>query len=140
LSKEESNAVITGTTHDVYIYLLRANKPVGIREVQKALRLSSPSVAAYHLNKLVNAEFINHKNGDYVINKVILKNSVKINRLLIPRHFFYAFFAITALIIELSFFRPVNVTPLYFFSTMVTTACALIYCYEMVKTLLGNTP
>ncbi len=46
-------AELKGKTLLVYMYLLRSNDPdVGVREVQRSLGFSSPSVSSYHLNKL----------------------------------------------------------------------------------------
>ena len=140
LSKAESATVIKGTTEEVYLFVLKANKPVGIREIQRSLNLSSPSVARYHISKLVDAGLLKQENGSYVVDKILLKHTVKINRFLIPRHLFYAFFAITALIIELSFLRPTTVTSIYFFAVMITATFALIHCYETVKTWTSDCP
>ncbi len=46
--------VIKGTTLDVYFYLLRKKSAAGVREIQRNLNLSSPSISSYHLNKLAN--------------------------------------------------------------------------------------
>ena len=45
-------SVIKGTTLDVYFYLLRKKDAAGVREIQRSLDLSSPSVSSYHLEKL----------------------------------------------------------------------------------------
>ena len=37
----------------MYLYLLRHGRAMGVREIQKALDFSSPSVAFHHLDKLV---------------------------------------------------------------------------------------
>jgi hypothetical protein len=48
------------------------------REVQRALNLSTPSLAAYHLAKLEDAGLIKKEKGTYVINKVVLEDYIKI--------------------------------------------------------------
>lgn len=45
---------LTGTTLKVYRLLYKEGKPLGLFEVQKMVGLSSPSVARYHLDKLLN--------------------------------------------------------------------------------------
>lgn len=45
-------------TRKIYIILLRKEK-VGVREIQRKLKLSSPSVASYHLTKLLELEIVN---------------------------------------------------------------------------------
>jgi len=54
LSEDEVIAAeLKGKTLLVYMYLLRSTEPtVGVREVQRSLGFSSPSVSSYHLNKL----------------------------------------------------------------------------------------
>ncbi|MFW9994655.1 MAG: winged helix-turn-helix domain-containing protein [Candidatus Odinarchaeota archaeon] len=50
-------------TANVYIYLRNQKKPVGVREVQRALAISSPSTVHWHLNKLLNNGIINQLQG-----------------------------------------------------------------------------
>jgi predicted DNA-binding transcriptional regulator len=44
-TRDESSDVLKGTALDIYRLLLRSRKSLGIREIQRALKLSSPSVA-----------------------------------------------------------------------------------------------
>ena len=46
------DALIHGTTLRVYKHLLKTSESIGVRELQRSLDFSSPSVAAHHLNKL----------------------------------------------------------------------------------------
>ena len=59
MSHDDTEALLKGTTWKVYKYVLE-NGPTGIREIQKSLRLSTPSLVLYHLNKL-EQEGINKK-------------------------------------------------------------------------------
>jgi DNA-binding transcriptional ArsR family regulator len=119
--------------------LLKSNKPVGTRELQRALNLSSPSVATYHLSKLEDAGILKRQGGGFTVSKYLLENSVKVNRFLIPRYFFYAIFAITVLAVELTLMRPTLLTREYLFSVLATGILALFCSYETVKTWLrGN--
>ncbi|MEM4346579.1 MAG: helix-turn-helix domain-containing protein, partial [Candidatus Caldarchaeum sp.] len=45
-------AELRGRSLDVFLYVMRAGRPVGVRDVQRGLGLSSPSVAYHHLEKL----------------------------------------------------------------------------------------
>lgn len=49
---DEAQDKLKGTTLEVYRFLLKSNKPVGAREIQRNLKLSTPSLAVYHLSKL----------------------------------------------------------------------------------------
>jgi DNA-binding transcriptional ArsR family regulator len=139
LVADESREVLRGTTLEVYRFLLKSNKPVGTRELQRALNLSSPSVATYHLSKLEDAGILKREGGGFTVSKYLLENSVKVNRFLIPRYFFYAIFAITVLAVELTLMRPTLLTREYLFSVLATGILALFCSYETVKTWLrGN--
>ena len=54
----EGGSRIHGTTWDVYLCLLTSKKPIGARDVWRKLHLSSPSLAQYHVNKLLNLKLI----------------------------------------------------------------------------------
>jgi hypothetical protein len=129
----EAEDVLRGTTLEVYRFLLKSNKPVGAREVQRTLHLSTPSLATYHLSKLEETGFVRKEKGEFVVNKVILEDCIRFGRFLIPRYFFYSVFAVLALIIELTLFKPAVVTSQYFFAVFVTLVCAFIFCFETAK-------
>ncbi len=99
-SKSESE--IHGTTLRVYWYLFRNAKPVGVRETQRALSMSSPSTALYHLEKLRELG-VTEKDagGEYFLKEQVqvgtLKMFLKVGHLILPRYLFYAIFLTTAL-------------------------------------------
>jgi DNA-binding transcriptional ArsR family regulator len=93
---------LRGKTLQVYIYLLRAGRPVGVRELQRALGFSSPSVAHHHLEKLREMGLVSRDEGNrYLVQEKvdigILKMFVLVRGRLIPRMVFYAVF-ITSLL------------------------------------------
>lgn len=53
-----SQSSVTGTTRRVYLYILSSRTPVGVRDVWRGLDLSSPSLAQYHINKLLELKLI----------------------------------------------------------------------------------
>ena len=128
-----NSKLLKGTTLDIYSLLLRADEPLGIREVQRTLNLSSPSVAQYHLSKLESIGLAKHESGNYVVGKIQLENFIKIHRLLVPRYFFYSVFATTILVIELAYLKPTVITREYFFFTIATLLLALAFCYETAR-------
>ena len=139
LPDDDPKEVLRGTTLEVYRFLLKSNKPVGTRELQRALNLSSPSVATYHLSKLEDAGLLKREGGGFTVSKFLLENSVKLNRFLIPRFLFYAIFAVAALALELTLMKPAQLTREYVFSVLVTGILALFCTYETIKTWLrGN--
>ena len=133
MTTEDARDALRGTTLEIYRFLVKTNKHVGIREVQRALNLSSPSVVAYHFSKLEEAGLVKREKGDYVVSKVILNHSIRISRFIIPRHLFYSAFAIAVLLIELTILKPNSINREYFFSTVATLIFAIVFCYETVK-------
>jgi DNA-binding transcriptional ArsR family regulator len=136
LADKESADILKGTALDIYRLMLRARKPLGIREIQRALNISSPSVAQHHLSKLERTGLVKREMGNYVINKVLLENCIKISRFIVPRYLFYSIFALTVLLIELTFLRPNVLHQIYFFSVIATIIFLLIFCYETARVWL----
>jgi DNA-binding transcriptional ArsR family regulator len=92
---------IHGTTLRVYWYLFRNAKPVGVRETQRALSMSSPSTALYHLEKLRELGVTEKDEiGQYFLKEQVqvgtLRMFLRIGRLILPRYLFYAIFLTTA--------------------------------------------
>jgi len=133
MSSEDVEDVLRGLTLKVYRYVLKNNKETGIREVQRALKLSSPTLAVYHLEKLEQAGLIKKGVTGYIVDRVYLRNLVRLRRLLVPRYFFYALFFTLAVVVELLFLRPVVFSREYAFAFIVTCAAAVSYVYETVK-------
>jgi hypothetical protein len=133
LYKDERANVLYGTTIDVYRLVLKIGKPLGIREVQRLLELSSPSVAQYHLTKLERAGLIRKVGGNYVCNKLFLENYIRISHTLLPKYLFYTVFALSVLFTELLFLRPIYVNREYLFLVLITIVFSMIFCYETAK-------
>jgi hypothetical protein len=129
----EQKDVLRGLTLKVYRFILKNDRPVGIREVQRALHLSSPTLALYHINKLEEAGLVKKELGGYVADKVILENLVRLRRVLIPRNFFYSVFLITSLVMLAVFLRPPTLTREYVFSLGVITVATAATVYETIK-------
>jgi hypothetical protein len=109
-------SVIKGTTLDVYFYLLRKKDAAGVREVQRNLNLSSPSVSSYHLEKLESLRVITkNRLGNYEILKKIdigsLRQFVMVGNYTLPRFLFYATFISLLFVGYLIFFLtfPISV-------------------------------
>ena len=132
-SASDSKDVLRGLTLKVYRFILRQNKPVGIREVQRALDLSSPTLALYHINKLEEAGLIKKELDGYVVDRVVLENLVRLRKFLIPRTFFYTVFFATSLVFLVFFLRPVILSREYIFSLGVVIIATATSAYETLK-------
>lgn len=130
---DESKEVLKGTTLEVYRFLLKSRKPVGTRELQRAMKFSSSSVATYHLAKLEDAGLLKKETGGFTVSKYLLENSIKISRFLVPRYFFYTVFAVAVLVIELTVLRPAALYQAYVFSLVATSVMVAFLSYETVK-------
>lgn len=102
LDREKIASELKGTTLRVYWYALKKNQ-VGVREVQRALTLSSPSVALHHIDKLVRMNLLLREAGGtyHVTEKVevdIVKQFVRLGGVMVPRFLFYAGYFTTILV------------------------------------------
>lgn len=101
-----------GKTLQVYWYLLGSpSSKVGVREIQRSLGFSSPSVAFYHLDKLQSLGLVEKTlTGEYVLTKEVnvgvLRFFTKLGHFLVPRYLFYSVWFSTMLIAYLILYKP----------------------------------
>jgi hypothetical protein len=86
---------IYGKTWDVYLCILTSSAPIGVRDIWRALGFSSPSLAQYHVNKLLDLKLIETTTGGkYVTNDEerleALRSFLMLRGMLIPRMVVYA--------------------------------------------------
>jgi DNA-binding transcriptional ArsR family regulator len=97
--EEEFDYKLRGKAWKVYWLLLKNGQPMSVREVERALGFSSPSVAQHHLEQLRQLGLVRKEKigGNYnLVSKVkigVLRHFVKLGRLMFPRYFFYALFS-----------------------------------------------
>ncbi len=95
--ENEIESELRGNTLRVYWYMLSQNESVGVREVQRATGMSSPSVASHHLSKLVSMEIVEKlPDNSYKVSQVVkvgvLKNFINFRGRFLPRYVFVAIF------------------------------------------------
>jgi len=99
--KTKFEYALRGKAWQVYWLLLKSAHPISVREAQRALHFSSPSVASHHLEQLRELGLVQKEDvgGHYfLVNDVkigVLRHFVKLGKLLFPRYFFYAVFSTT---------------------------------------------
>ena len=128
---------LKGKTLLVYMYILRANQPdVGVREVQRALNFSSPSVSAYHLNKLKDLGLVESIRGDYsLIREVkvgVLRQFDTLGGIMLPRYLFYAVLMTTMLVTYVLQF-PMEPTRQNITTLIMGAVPVIILWYETVR-------
>ncbi len=133
LSDKESSDVLKGTALDIYRFMLKANKPIGVRELARALKLSSPSVAQHHLIRLESLGLVKRECGNYVVNRIALDNCIRISHFLIPRYFFYLLFAVVILAAELTTLKPLVIDQFYLVAVIASIIVVAIFSYEAIK-------
>ncbi|MDI9643908.1 MAG: helix-turn-helix domain-containing protein [Candidatus Verstraetearchaeota archaeon] len=137
---DRARAELKGTTLRVYWVLLRhGERGIGPREVMRELGLSSPSVAAYHIEKLRGMGLVEKtEEGSYApaknVSVEILSDFVRFMGMMIPRYFFYSVLFTTMLLTYIAIY-PIRLDS----QTLVTlvfglTAC-LIFWVETLRAL-----
>jgi hypothetical protein len=94
MPKAGNPSSIKGNTLRVYLYLLHAGE-CELRDVQRALGFTTPSLASYHLGKLISAGYASQtSHGQYLVVKdstsEILEGYVKLGTRVVPQLFFFA--------------------------------------------------
>ena len=116
--QEEKEKIIEselkGLTLRIYWHILGLNKKetIGVRSIQRALSLSSPSVASHHLEKLRTLGLLEKDaTGEYrLVGQVkvgVLQNFVGFLGVLLPRYLFYSAM-FTAMLILYPIIYPPN--------------------------------
>jgi len=102
MTAHEGSQDLEGTALRVYVFLLRRG-PAGPREVTKALGLSSPSLAYYHLKRLEELGLVRKlSDGRYEVSKLTsVRDHFFLGRWLVPRFLTYSAFFIGLLAVEL---------------------------------------
>jgi len=129
---------LRGKAWKVYWLLLKNGRPMSVREVQRVLHFSSPSVANHHLEQLRELGLVEKQDIGghyYLVNQVkigVLRHFVKLGRLLFPRYFFYAVFSTTLLITYLLFLMQ-GFTRENLFILSFGTIVSAIFWYEALR-------
>jgi predicted DNA-binding transcriptional regulator len=125
---------LRGKTLKIYLYMLRQGKPVGVREVQRELGLSSPSIVFHHLEKLMRLKVVEQDQMDnYIIAKKvdpgILQAFVNVGRFSVPRVGFYAAFFTTVALAYVAY----NLGGLDVYALVGTVGASLVFWYELFR-------
>jgi hypothetical protein len=131
------DAELKGNTLRVYVYALKKRK-VGVREVQRALLMSNPSLAQYHLNKLRELGLVSENNGEYEVAgevKVdVMRDFLRLGTLIVPRFIFYAvIFTVFAVYLTFAGSPYYSLVPVLAWFTVVLAAAAAAFWYEAAR-------
>jgi hypothetical protein len=136
-NRDPNARAIRGNTVRVYLFVLR-NGPCELRDVQRALKLSTPSLAFYHLSKLVESGNVKRTDdGRYVvvtdISADLLDGYVKFGRQIVPQLLILTlvFTAILGYYAYLVWTRPLDWDD---YVTVVYSLSIIVLWYETIKT------
>ena len=124
---------LKGKTLLVYWYLLESSThSAGVREVQRALKFSSPSIAVHHLQKLQDLGLVEKKGtGEYVLEEMvkvgILRLFTRIGGFMVPRYLFYSVLFTTMLAMYLALSIIGQITPSFYAVTFGLIAMVIFW-------------
>jgi DNA-binding transcriptional ArsR family regulator len=126
---------IRGNTLKVYLYLLK-HCPCELRDIQRGVGLSTPSLASYHLRKLSEAGIVTQNEyGAYSAVKEssekVLEGYAKVGKAIVPQFFFFSLlFTILTVFFSLSALSSSGFTP---FLVAVGLAMVVVFWYETLR-------
>jgi len=128
---------LRGTTLRVYWEVFRSSRPIGVREMQRLIRFSSPSTALYHLEKLRELGVVRKdEQGRYQVVEQIKPNQfrsfLRIGRIILPRFVFYVVFFVAALIMYLVQSLSTGTAP-DLMALILGSSASLVCLYEAVR-------
>ena len=131
---------LTSTLFTTYVFLVKAGKPVGPRDLMRGANLSSPSVAYRNLQKLVDLGLVvKDEYGNYVVKeKMGLKGYVWVGTRLIPSFSVFGFIFLGVLAFEIAVLIPHLIigSPIeesFWLLTIVTIVAAAIFLIEALR-------
>lgn len=140
--KTADSGSLNGTTRRVYRYIYR-HGPTRLHDVQRELKLSSSSVADYHVQKLLKLGLIRVDQGQdgvagYVAEKAVFEAMLRIRRTVIPLWTTATAFFAAAFVVLVTILRPSEITSGYLFSLVVAAVALSISVYESFNSLSGS--
>jgi hypothetical protein len=128
------------TLFRTYVFLVKAGKPVGPRDLMRGANLSSPSVAYRNLQKLTDLGLVaKDEYGNYIVKeKVHLKGYIWVGKTLMPSFAVYGFVFLGILLFEIGVLIPhllrhAPIQESFWFFTAVTIVAAVLFLVEALR-------
>lgn len=126
---------LAGTSLRVYRYIFK-HGPTRLSDIQRDLKMSSSSVAEYHLQKLVRLGLIHEGDDGYVADRLVFENMVRFRRTVIPLWAAFSAFLTTSLLFLITLLRPPTLTSSSYVFSLITIALSLLVSlYQTLSTL-----
>ena len=136
VADEELNSTLFHT----YVFLVKAGKPVGPRDLMRGANLSSPSVAYRNLQRLIDLSLVaKDEYGNYVAKKRVgVKGHVWVGKLLVPRFAVFGVIFVGVLIAEIAILIPhlllgSPIQESFWLLTLVTIVSAAVFLAEAAR-------
>lgn len=120
-----------------YVYLVKAGKPIGPREVMRGANLTSPSVAYRNLQKLIDLGLVikDEYSNYFVKEKVGLKGHMWLGKTIVPRFIVFGLIFVGVLVAEVVILLPhllfaTSVEGSFWLLTVLTVITAVIFLVE----------
>lgn len=133
LDVETIDKLLKGRTMSVYA-LLVSQGAMGVRDVQRTLGFSSPSLALHHLTKLLELELVSKdEHGVYEVTRTVRVGSlslfVKLGSRLLPRFLFLVTFVAAMMAFYLAAFAswPPSGSDIMFLALGLVTVIVVLY-------------
>lgn len=128
---------LKGNTLLIYWYMIRKSRPHGAREIQRAVGLSSSSLALHHLNKLIELGLVaTDRYGRYFVSQRIAPGMMSLfvgtGRFFIPRFVLYAIF-FTAIFVSSAYVFIPRIDSPSVLLLFVSVVAGLIFWYEGLR-------
>jgi len=131
---------ISGKRLRIYLELLRSDKPLGVREIQRRLGISTPSLVRYHLEYLEKAGMVT-KNDEGKYYPIKRKDSIVslftvIGGSVIPITVFFSVFTISFAALMLALFWPPSLAEMSLAIVCITSGLYMGYeSYRLISIL-----
>lgn len=134
LDAKQIEAQLKGKALHIYWFMLSRGDSLGVREIQRSLGFSSPSIAFHHLEKLKGLGIVQQDGyGRYFLTQHVevgvLQAFTKVGRIMLPRFTFYAVFFTTLLTLYLLLFAAA----LNLYAVTFALAGTLFSWYETIR-------
>lgn len=130
---------LNGTTRRVYRYIYKRG-PARPHDIQRDLGLSTPSLADYHVQKLLRMKLIREERaGDgsvgYSAEEAVFEAMIRVRRTVIPLRATASVFFAVALALLLTLLRPGYISSTYVFSLVAIAVALAASLYETINGL-----
>jgi DNA-binding transcriptional ArsR family regulator len=137
---EQQQKELNGTLFSTYVFIVKAARPVGPRDLMRGAGLSSPSVAYRNLQRLTELGLVDKDEyGNYIMKKKVgLSGYVWVGRKLLPRFAIFGLIFVCVLVAEIAVLIPhlmLNspIEESFWLLTIVTVVAAVIFLVEGLR-------